>query len=204
VSAAPGFAVTSSPSSETVAVGGGATYTVTTAATNGFTGVVSLNVTGLPSNVSAGFSPETITGSGSSTLTITTTGNTSPGTYLLNIKGTSGSLTETTTAMLVVTGANFTLSATPEIQSINAGGSAAYTVTTTALSGFDGVITLTLGSLPSGASYAFNPTKITGAGSSTLTITTSTSTPAGDYPLSITGTSGTIVQTAPIDLEVNN
>ncbi|MFZ0771311.1 MAG: hypothetical protein WCA49_05150 [Candidatus Sulfotelmatobacter sp.] len=204
VSASPGFSVAASPGTQTIGVGAGTTYTVTTTATNGFTGVVDLNVTGLPSNVSAGFSPETITGSGSSTLTITTTGNTPPGTYLLTITGTSGSLTETTTAMLVVTGANFTLSATPEIQSINAGGSAAYTVTTTVLSGFDGVVTLTLSSLPSGASYAFNPTTITGAGSSTLTITTQTSTPAGDYPLSITGTSRSIVQTAPIDLEVNN
>ncbi len=58
--------------------------------------------------------------------------------------------------------------------------------------------------MPSGASAAFNPTSITGAGTSTLTITTTTSTAAGDYPLSVTGTSGNLIETAPIDLEVNN
>ncbi|MFZ0772764.1 MAG: hypothetical protein WCA49_04990 [Candidatus Sulfotelmatobacter sp.] len=204
VSASPGFSIAASPSSQTIGISASTSYSVTTTATNGFTGVVDLNVTGIPSNSSWSFSPETITGSGSSTLTITTTGNTPPGTYSLTITGTSGSLVETTTATLVVTGANFILSATPEGQSINAGGAATYTVTTTVLSGFDGVVALSLPGLPSGASAAFNPTSITGAGTSTLTITTTTSTAAGDYPLSVTGTSGNLIETAPIDLEVNN
>jgi hypothetical protein len=204
VSASPGFSIAASPATQTIGIASVTTYTVTTTATNGFNSVVNLNVTGLPSNVSAGFSPQTITGSGSSTLTITTTSNTPPGTYPLTITGTSGSLIETATPTLVVTGANFMLSATPEIQSINAGSRTTYAVTTTVMSGFNGVVSLSLSTLPSGATAAFNPTSITGAGASTLTITTTTSTPAGDYPLSITGTSGSLIQTAPIDLEVNN
>ncbi|HLX84210.1 MAG TPA: hypothetical protein VKR59_09945 [Terriglobales bacterium] len=204
VTAQPTFSMTVSPNSQTIGIGAVTNYTLTTTAANGFSGVIDLNVTGLPPNSSANFVPETITGSGSSTLTITTTGNTPPGTYPLTFTGTSGSLVETATAALVVTGSNFTLSAAPEIQSINAGGNAVYTVTTTAVSGFDGVVSLTLSTLPSGASYTFNPTSITGAGSSTLTIRTSTSTAAGDYPLTITGTSGSLVQTASIELEVNN
>ena len=203
VNGSPGFTIAASPTTRTIGITGVATYTVTTTATNGFNSVVNLNVTGLPSNVSAGFSPLTITGSGSSTLTVTTTSNTAPGTYTLTIKGTSGSLTQTTTVTLVVTGANFTLSATPEIQSINKGSSATYTVTTTVMSGFNGVVNLTLSALPSGATGTFRPTSITGAGSSTLTVTTTTSTPVGDYSLSITGTSGNLVQTTPIDLQVN-
>jgi hypothetical protein len=203
VSASPGFSISPSPSSETTAVGGSATYTVTTTATNGFDGVIDLNVTGLPVNVSGGFSPETITGSGSSTLTINSTGNTPPGTYALTITATSGSLTETTTATLIVTGANFTLSATPEFVSIAPGGSAAYSVTATALSGFTGTVTLSLPGLPTDATAAFNPTSISGAGgSSTLTITTTTSIAVGDYSLSVTGASGNITQTAPLDLDV--
>jgi len=203
VSASPGFSIASSPSSDTIAVGGSATYTVTTTATNGFDGVVDLNVEGLPVDVSGGFSPETITGSGSSTLTINTTGNTPPGTYTLTITATSGSLTETATATLVVMGANFTLSATPEFQSIAPGGSAVYTVTATALSGFTGTVTLSLPGLPSGATATFSPTSISGGGgSSTLTIITTTSIAAEDYSLSVTGISGSITQTAPIDLDV--
>lgn len=208
VGSAPGFSITVSPSSHTIGIGGVTTYTVTIAATNGFAGVVNLGVDGLASNSSASFSPETITGSGTSTLTITTTASIAPGTYTLTFTGTSGSLSETTTGMLVVTGANFTLSATPEIQAINAGSSAAYTVSTSVVSGFDAGVALSVSGLPSGASATFSPASITGAGSSTLTITTTSATAAGDYNLTITGTSGsgsqTLTQTAPITIEVND
>ncbi len=204
VTAQPSFSLAVSPSSNTIGIGASTTYTVTSIAMNGFTGVVTLSAAGLPSNISANFNPETITGSGSSTLTITTTGNTPPGTYPLTFTGTSGSLVETATATLVVTGANFTLTAMPEIQSINAGSSTTYTVTSTAISGFSGAVTLNLSTLPTGASHTFNPTSITGTGTSTLTITTTTSTPAGTYNLTVTGTSGSLVQTTPIELEVNN
>jgi len=44
---------------------------------------------------------------------------------------------------------------------------------------------------------------VTGAGSSTLTVTTSASTPAGSYTLTITGTSGSLSHTATVTLVVN-
>ncbi len=206
VTASPGFTVSVTPSSETIAAAGNAAYTLTTTAVDGFDSTVDLNVDGLPSNSSASFSPETITGSGSSTLTINTTSNTMPGTYPLTFTGTSGSLNETASATLVVTGVNFVLSATPEFQSVNAGENTSYTVSVTAMNGFTGNVALTApATLPTGVTATFSPTTITGgAGSSTLTLTTTSSTPAGEYPLSITGTSGTLTQTAPIDLEVNN
>jgi uncharacterized membrane protein len=206
VSSAAGFSISVSPSSQTIGIAGGAAYAVTITATNGFTGVVTLGVDGLPSFSSATFSPETTTGSGSSKLTITTTASIAPGTYPLTFTGTSGSLTEATTATLVVTGANFILSATPEIQAINAGTSASYTVSTTVVSGFDGSVTLSVSGLPSGASAVFSPASITGAGSSTLTVSTTTSTVAGDYNLTVTGTgeSPSQTQTAPITIEVND
>ncbi len=207
VSPSPSFTVTVSPSTSTISVGSSAVYELTTTVANGFDGVVNLMVDGLPSNCSASFSPETITGAGSSTLTIVTNGNTVPGTYQLSFTATSGSLTVNSTAMLVVTGQNFTLSASPEIQSINAGGSAVYSVTCTPLSGFSGSVTLSLSSLPTGATASFSPAAMACGGSSTLTITTTTSTPASTskpYQLSVTGISGSLVNTAPVDLEVNN
>jgi hypothetical protein len=55
--------------------------------------------------------------------------------------------------------------------------------------------------LPSGATadYSPNPT----AGSSTLSITTSTTTPAGSYPLTIKGTGGSLVHTTSVTLVVS-
>jgi hypothetical protein len=96
------------------------------------------------------------------------------------------------------------LSAAPEIQAINAGSNAVFSVSTSVVSGFDGSIVFNVTGLPSGCSATFNPTAVTGVGSSNLTITTSTSTPAGDYNLTVTGTSGSVVQSTMITLEVNN
>jgi hypothetical protein len=97
----PDFSLSASPSSQTVKHGAGTTYTVTITPSNGFTGTVTLSVSGLPSRASAGFNPDPATTS--STLTVSTSRRTPAGSYPLVITGVSGSLTHTTTVMLVVT-----------------------------------------------------------------------------------------------------
>ncbi|GEM_PF-1228052 len=98
---------------------------------------------------------------------------------------------------------DFTISASPSSQTVTAGGGTSYTVTTTAVNGFSSGVSLTVSGLPSGASGSFNPTSITGAGSSTLSITTSASTPAGTNTLTIQGVSGSLTHTATVTLVVN-
>jgi hypothetical protein len=97
------FGLTASPASRTVLSGGSTTYTASVSATNGFTNTVTFGLLGLPNNVSASFSPPTIDGVGSSTLNITTFNSISPGTYLLSLTATSGSLSSTSSVALVVT-----------------------------------------------------------------------------------------------------
>ena len=112
----PDFAISSTPGSRTVTQGGGTTYTVTTTALNGFADTVDLAVTGLPANATATFTPASVAGSGNATLNVTTAANTPPGSSTLTITGTSGALTRTTTATLVVNAApvpDFAVSATP-------------------------------------------------------------------------------------------
>jgi len=98
----PDFTISASPGTQTVNVGNATTYTASIGALNGFTGVVTLSASGLPTGATASFSPATVTGTGSSTLTVTTTGSTPVGTSTLTITGTSGSLTHSTTATLAV------------------------------------------------------------------------------------------------------
>lgn len=98
------FTLATTPSSQTVTAGGSANYTATITANNGFTGAVSLSVTGLPAGATAAFSPSSVSTSGTSTLSVTTTAAAAAGTYTLAITGASGSLTHTSAVTLVVTG----------------------------------------------------------------------------------------------------
>jgi hypothetical protein len=100
VTASPNFSLSISPASVTVPLfGTTATYTVTITRTGGFTGAVSLSVTGQPSGATATFSPNPATGA-SSTLTIKVK-LTPRGTFPLTVTGTSGTLTHTATATLI-------------------------------------------------------------------------------------------------------
>src|SRR5262249_14923727 len=82
--------------------------------------------------------------------------------------------------------ADFTIAATLPSQTVVQGNSTTYTVTTSALNGFGGIVTFNVSGLPSGANSSFNPASVTGSGTTTATITTSASTPAGTYPITIT------------------
>ena len=98
----PEFSLSATPSSQTVAPGAGTSYTVTVVPTNGFSGIVDFSASGLPSGTNAGFNPTPVDTSGSTTMTVTTSVSTTPGTYSLTVTGSSGALIRTTTATLVV------------------------------------------------------------------------------------------------------
>jgi len=102
----PNFTLSTTPGSQTLNPGGQTAYTVNTSATNGFTGSITLGVSGLPANTTGTFSPTSVTVGSSSTLTIATASNTPTGSSTLTITGTSGSLTHTATAVLNVTAAS--------------------------------------------------------------------------------------------------
>jgi hypothetical protein len=205
VAAQPNFTIACSPGSQTVTAGGGTSYNCSQTALNGFSGTTTLSVPSLPSGVGVTFGPTSVTGSGSFTATVTTSSSTPAGGYTLAITGTSGSLKNSASVTLVVNAAiaNFTMSITPNSLGVAAGGKGVYTVSTTAVNGFNGAVTLTLAGLPSGASGVFSPTSITGSGSSTLTVTTSTTTPVGTSTLTITGTAGTLVHTTTATITVD-
>jgi hypothetical protein len=190
---APNFSLSASPASQTVVQGAGTSYTATVTPSNGFTGTVTFSVGGLPAGASASFNPTSVTTSGSTTMSVTTSSTTPAGSYPLTITGTSGLLSHTASVTLVVNAAttpNFSLSATPASQTVVQGASTSYTVNITRTGGFNGSVALSVSGLPSGAAGTFSPNPAPGA-SSALSVTTSTTTPAGTYPLTITGVSGT-------------
>ena len=203
------FGVSVSPSSASTTAGGAVSYTVSVSSLNGFAGAVSLSLGGLTATqASWSFTPATLTGgAGTSQLTITTAVTLAAGSYPLTITGTSGSTTHTTTATLaVVPPPDFGVSVSPSSASTTAGGAVSYTVSVSSLNGFAGGVSLSLGGLTATqASWSFTPAAVTGgSGSSQLAITTSASLAAGSYPLTITGTSGSLTHTASATLVVSS
>ena len=98
---------------------------------------------------------------------------------------------------------SFALDVSPSSASTTAGGSVSYTVTSSALNGFAGDVTLAVSGLPAQATSSVNPALIAGGtGSSQVTVTTGTSLAAGSYPFTITGTSGSINRTVNATLVV--
>ena len=96
------FALSALPATQTVVAGGSAAYTASVSGLNGFTGSVALAISGLPPGATAGFNPASITGTGSSTLTVTPASTTPAGNYTLTVFGTGGGLSRTATVSLTV------------------------------------------------------------------------------------------------------
>lgn len=97
-----------------------------------------------------------------------------------------------------------TLSASPSQLSIVQGATGTSVVTTTVAGGLNAPVTLSVGGTPPGANATLSPTSIPapGAGSSTLSITSDASTPAGNYSITVSGSGGGVTQTTTIPLTV--
>ena len=100
------FSMSASPSSLTLNPGQNGTSTVSVTALNGFTGTVGFTVTGCPASPAACvMNPTSVTGSGNSTLAVSTDNTTTPGSYNVMVTGTSGSLSHAATVVLAVNSA---------------------------------------------------------------------------------------------------
>ena len=96
----------------------------------------------------------------------------------------------------------FSLSASPGSVSVVQGNAGASTITSTVSGGFSSAVALTASGLPTGVTAGFSAGSITGTGTSTLTLTVASSTVAGTYPITITGTSGSTTETTMVSLTV--
>jgi hypothetical protein len=178
-----------SQQAQNIAPDGATEYAVMISPLSGFTGNVSLSVTGLPSGVTANFSNPTITGgSGSALLELTSLSTTpQPAVTNITITATSGILVHSTTVYLGVrTGTgDFAGTITPSSQSVaSAGGTATFAINVSPLNGGAGDVALSTVNLPDGATALFTPPAIPGgSGSSTLAVTIPSGTAPGTYPI---------------------
>jgi uncharacterized membrane protein len=195
---APSFTISTSIGSLSLNEGASGTGNIFVNPQYGFTGNVNLAVSGLPNGVTATFSPNPTTGM--STLTLTASNNATPGAATVTITGTSGSLSQTSSFVLMVNSPDFTLSAAPSEVIVSPGGSEKSTMTITSQNGFSGSVSYTASGLPSGVTASFSPNPSSGA--STLTLTAAdTATPVSGT-VTITGTSGSLMSMVALPVRV--
>ena len=103
-------------------------------------------------------------------------------------------------ALIAAAQPGFSIAAAPSSQTVVQGGSADFSVTVTRTGGFADPVTLSASGVPGGTTATFAPNP---ADSSTLTLATSSTTPAGTYPVTISGTAGGVTRSATVTLVVN-
>ncbi len=147
----------------------------------------------------------------SQTLTVTTTASAAPGSYSVQVSGSNGG--ESRNASVTVNVKSISVGASSAIQAVlSNGGQANYTVTTTALNGFTGAVTLScVTPLPTGITCGFGPTNTatlsvtpTNLGTNTnLRVNVANGTPVSQYSLNVKAALGTtLTPTTPIAINV--
>jgi subtilase family serine protease len=200
----PGFGLTTLPNPISVLQGDSATSTITSTVINGFDSAISLSITGQPPGVTVSLSPTSITGAGTSTMTMKVAASTVPGPYHIRVDGTSGSIKEIATVSLTVVPTYFTVTASPTLLRVARGSSGTSTVTTAVYDGFDSAISLSATGYPTGATVDFSPSSIPkpGSGSSTMKVTVDKAVKLGNHTITINAVGGGIAKTIQVTLDV--
>jgi len=212
------FFITPTPTTETISQGQTATYSLAVTSVGSFSSAISLQVTaGLPPGVQASIVPSSVTpssgGTVTSTLTIPTSLTTPTGTYNLTITGTSTLplVTESVVVTLTIRTAasDFTITASPHAPTplaVNQGQCGNITITVASIGNFSAPVNLTLTKLPAhvSASYIPNPVTPTPGGTvlSELKLCPDTSATPNNYTMTVVGTSGSLVHTVDVVLDV--
>ena len=186
--------IAASPSLRTINPGQSATFSVNITLTSGTPQPLQLSLLNVPSGVTGIFSPQSHNPPFISTLTFSTTNSTPTGTFPMTIQAVSGGLTQSVAVTLKIQTLpppvfDFSVSVSaPTSATVGQGGSASFTVVVGLVSGSPQTVNLTATGFPSGVSYSFTNPAGSPAFSSTLNIFTSSNTPGGTYPITITGT----------------
>jgi hypothetical protein len=102
------------------------------------------------------------------------------------------------------TAPDFYMSANPSSQTVVQGNSGTYSIGVNPINGYSGTVAFTVSGCPTGATCTMNPTS-SGSPSyppSTLTVATGSTTPGGNYNITITGSDGTLSHTTSVSLVV--
>lgn len=181
------FVIGVSPPSLTIPQGGAGVITVAVVRGGGFSGVVSLTLSGLPNGVSASVDPAQLSEpTAQARVDLAVSATATLGIATVSITGTSGGRqTVVTFPLTIAAPSTYSLSLTPASLTIAAGTSSTATVNI-ARSNFTGVVALELLDAPTGVVWGFTPTPA-GLNTSSLDIAVGANVAPGNYPIRIRG-----------------
>ena len=112
-SSSPGFILSASPASITVAPGNSGISTISSTPTGGFNSTIILSATAVPVGTTVSLSPTSIAASGASTMTVIVSSSAPSGTQPILLTGTSDSTIERATVLLTVPASLTSIAVTP-------------------------------------------------------------------------------------------
>jgi uncharacterized membrane protein len=185
------------PATQYVAPGMSTVYTILVVSKGGFNDPVGLSVKNVPDGVTASLSASRVIpppdGVGYSLLTISSTKSAPVGDFVILVSGSSGALSDSISAELVITTASdFVIMISPSSAIIAPGQTAGYQITVNSVGDFSSAVGLDLNVFP-GIAYTIDPQTLTPApgspAKSTLTVTADAKAATGAYTLVVKASS---------------
>ena len=207
------FTLSAGGPSVTLAQGTSKSFTVTATGADNFKGSVSVTASGLPAGVTLSPASATIASGASATFVLNASSTAAVGATSITIQGTSGGLSASTPVSVVVTAgtitppggtADFTLAVAPSLLSLSAGSNGQVTLTSTAVGGFTGPVTVMLSGLPAGVTASPSTLTVTPGTPQTVTLSADTTVATTTSPaqVSFMGSAGTLQHTATLALSL--
>lgn len=208
----PDFDISANPTRLVIQLGSAKNSTITLSSLDSFSGDVALSSNTPPAGMIATLTPASVTltsgGRANSTLDVSISPTfAQPGTYMVNVTGTSGPRMHTTT-VTVVAGPDFDVSASPTALSLNPGSSDTSTITLTSLNNFTGTVNLS-GSVPSdGPIFSITPSSVSlpegGTAAAMLRVNASATIVASNYTVTVYAASGLLNHSSPVSVSVRD
>jgi outer membrane protein assembly factor BamB len=186
--------------------GAGQTVDLTATAIKGFSGTVTVAITGLPTGIVANPATLTLTPGVVKTVTLTAGGTATTGTSTITFTGTSGTSSHTATVSVTVftpppPDSSLTLSPTSLL--LTAGGpGASVSVTANAINAFTGAVAVAITGLPVGVTANPASLNLTPGAPQSTTLTAAATAAAGMATVIFTGTSGSLSHAATLALTI--
>ncbi|MBB5345187.1 hypothetical protein [Tunturibacter empetritectus] len=198
--------MSAAPTAITLVPGGpGQQVSVNATAANGFTGVVTIILSGLPGGVSTQPSTFTLTPGIAQNITVTASSGAVAGSATLTVTGASGSLTHSSTVAANVSAPppDFALTLTPASLTV-VGGSTGLpvSVTAAAVNSLTGTVAVAITGLPSGVTANPATLSLTPGAAQSVVITAVPTAAAATASVTFTGTSGSLTHSSTLALTV--